>query len=67
VDELEVILAPFTGEGISTLRVPVGSEEVPIRYTSASGRHRLEVGSTSIRVRVTPIGVPGLHVDLVQP
>ena len=67
VDELEVILAPFTGEGISTLRVPVGSEEVPIRYTSASGRHRLEVGSTSIRVRVTPIGMPGLHVDLVQP
>ena len=49
-DPLTLVVAPFEGDGLTELAVPVDGRQVTVRYRAEAGRHRVEAGGHRGRV-----------------
>ena len=56
VSELTLRVAPFSGDGETSLTVPADDERIAMRYTAASGRHRIEIAPSPVRIQVEELG-----------
>ncbi|HYE04476.1 MAG TPA: glycoside hydrolase family 31 protein, partial [Planctomycetota bacterium] len=59
---IELVLAPFTGDGETVVQVPVHDHEFTVTYRAIAGRHVVDVGPTPVAVAV--IAACGATVEL---
>ena len=59
VVEITLRVAPFSGDGESTFTVPVNDERIPVRYTAARGKHRIEIAPRAVGIQVEELGRQG--------
>ncbi|OPZ29056.1 MAG: Alpha-xylosidase [Lentisphaerae bacterium ADurb.BinA184] len=62
-DEIELVVAAFSGDGVSRFNVPLGRHTVPVRYESRNGQHTVHIGPTDARVTVRPMGRKRIKVE----
>jgi alpha-glucosidase (family GH31 glycosyl hydrolase) len=54
-DTIELLIAPFEGDGQSAFTVLVDDEHVPVTYTAVDGTHVLAIGKSNTRFIVTTL------------
>jgi alpha-D-xyloside xylohydrolase len=64
-DEIELRVAPFSGDGETLATVSVGTERIAVRYASRSGVQRIEIGAGPARFRVVPLGAAPPPIEVV--
>jgi len=52
VKEITLLIAPFTGKGKTTFRVPVNNRWVPVTYTSDGKKHSVKIGRSPVKFTV---------------
>ena len=56
VDQLDLVIAPFTKSGKTVFEIPVNDTWLKVTYTAAKGRHTLTTGKTDLKLRLRPLG-----------
>ena len=56
VEEIELCITPFKGDGKSTFTVPVNDEKVAVEYLADAGRHTVKIGDSDVRFNITVLG-----------
>lgn len=64
VEEITLLLAPFSGDGHSTFTIPVNDTMIPVEYIAQGGAHTVVIGSNAVRVLVEPLGEIALTVHI---
>jgi len=65
-DRIELVIAPFTGDGRSAFTVPVDDELVPVEYVSEAGRHRVSIGKSQAAFDVRVLGDETVEIETIR-
>jgi hypothetical protein len=64
VEEIQLLVFPFEGDGASRFSVPVNGDWVPVEYRAQNGKHQVSVEPSSTKFTVQILGIDDLQTNL---
>ena len=66
IEEIELRISKFEGDGKSNFIIPVNNEKIKVEYIASNGKHELKISKTDISFKIKAFGKDDTTIEVIK-